>query len=147
MGGMENSLESVAHAFVRAINRHNLEALADLMPEGHRFIDSRGNVIHGRDNVCAGWIEYFRMVHDYSIEVQETFTKGPVVVMLGVAQGSYGVDGQLTKEDRWSTPASFRAFVEDDKVTEWRVYADNEPVRKRMRKQGQGGEVAADSAA
>jgi ketosteroid isomerase-like protein len=144
---MENSVESVARAFVRAINGQNLEALADLLPEWHRFIDSRGNVIQGRENVRAGWIEYFRMVLDYSIEVQESFSKGPVVVLLGIAQGSYAVDGQLTMEDRWSTPASFRAFVEDGKITEWRVFADNEPVRKRMRKTGQAEEVAADNAA
>jgi len=58
------------------------------------------------------------------------------VVMTGLAQGSYAVGGKLTPEYRWSTPAVFRAFVEDGKIVEWRVYADNEPVRKRMRKKG-----------
>jgi len=33
-----------------------------------------------------------------------------VVVMLGLAQGSYAVDGQLTELDRWSSPAVFRAL-------------------------------------
>ena len=131
---MDTSAEDVALEFVRAVNKQDLEALTGLMPEGHRFIDSLGRVLQGRDKVRAGWVEYFRMVADYSIEVHETFAKGPVVVMLGVAQGSYAVDGHLTMEDRWSTPAAFRAFVEDDKVTEWRVFADNEPVRRRMRK-------------
>jgi ketosteroid isomerase-like protein len=131
---MENSLESVAREFVKAINRHDLETLATLMPEEHRFIDSLGRVVEGREKVRAGWVEYFRMVSDYSIELQETFIRGPVVVMLGLAQGSYAVDGQLTELDRWSSPAVFRAFIDEDKVKEWRVYADNEPVRKRIRK-------------
>lgn len=133
-GRMEKSLESVAQEFVNAINRQDLETLATLMPEEHRFIDSLGRVLVGRDKVRAGWVEYFRMVSDYSIELHETFIHGPVVVMLGLAQGSYAVDGQLTELDRWSSPAVFRAFIDDDKVKEWRVYADNEPVRKRIRK-------------
>jgi ketosteroid isomerase-like protein len=131
---MENSMESLAYAFVDAINRQDMVALADLMPEGHRFIDSLGRVLQGRENVRAGWVEYFRMVADYSIEIQETFSKGPVVVMLGVAEGSFAVDGKLKELDRWSAPAVFRAYIDDGKVKEWRVYADNEPVRKRIRK-------------
>jgi len=106
------------------------------MPEGHRFIDSLGRTLEGRETVRAGWVSYFSMMADYSIELQETFSKGPVVVMLGVAEGSYAVDGQLTMEDRWSTPAVFRAYICCGKVKEWRVFADNEPVRKRMRKRG-----------
>jgi len=131
---MEKSLQSVAQEFVNAINRQDMETLETLMPEEHRFIDSLGRVLVGREKVRAGWVEYFRMVSDYSIELQETFIHGPVVVMLGLAQGSYAVDGQLTELDRWSSPAVFRAFIDDDKVKEWRVYADNEPVRKRIRK-------------
>jgi hypothetical protein len=30
------------------------------------------------------------------------------------------------------TPAAFRALIEDGKVAEWRVYADNEPLRRLM---------------
>jgi uncharacterized protein (TIGR02246 family) len=131
---MDTSLESVAKKFVVAINHQDIEALAELMPEEHRFIDSLGRVLKGRDNVRAGWVEYFRMVSDYSIELQETFIRGPVVVMLGLAQGSYAVDGRLMEPDRWSSPAVFRAFIDEGKVKEWRVYADNEPVRKRIRK-------------
>jgi len=136
MSGMEKSIESVAHEFVKAINAQDLEALTELMPEGHRFIDSLGRTLEGRETVRAGWVSYFSMMADYSIELQETFSKGPVVVMLGVAEGSYAVDGQLTMEDRWSTPAVFRAYICCGKVKEWRVFADNEPVRKRMRKRG-----------
>ena len=136
MGGMNILVEQVAHKFGCAINEQNLEALTELMPEGHRFVDSLGRVMKGRETVRAGWVEYFKMVADYSIDLQETFSKGPVVVMTGLAQGSYAVGGKLTPEYRWSTPAVFRAFVEDGKIVEWRVYADNEPVRKRMRKKG-----------
>jgi ketosteroid isomerase-like protein len=103
------------------------------MAAEHRFIDSLGTVFEGRDKVLAGWAAYFRLVPDYAIAVDKTLCDGPVVVMLGVARGTYAPDGQLRKENQWETPAAFRAFIEDGKVAEWRVYADNEPIRQKMR--------------
>ncbi|MGA2170359.1 MAG: nuclear transport factor 2 family protein [Terracidiphilus sp.] len=129
---MSDSAESVAQAFVRAINRQDVEALAELMAPEHRFIDSLGNLVEGREKMRAGWAGYFRMVPDYQIAVEEIFCDGTVVVMLGVAEGTYAPNGELRAENRWETPAAWRAFVEDGKVAEWRVYADNEPMRRLM---------------
>jgi limonene-1,2-epoxide hydrolase len=180
---MTDSGESVVQAFIRAINRQDVEALDGLMTEEHRFVDSLGGVTEGREKMRAAWAGYFRMVPDYTIAVEETYcdigNAGPstphpsdedlspgtpvpsaaadsaqddniflrsthddslflssaqgVVVILGVAQGTYSVDGELKPENRWKTPAALRAFIEDGKVAEWRVYADNEPIRQRMR--------------
>jgi uncharacterized protein (TIGR02246 family) len=123
-------------AFVKAINGQDVDALAELMTPQHRFIDSLGGVTEGRDTMRAGWVEYFRMVPDYTIEIKETFCDGPVVVMLGVVGGTYAADGQLSAENRWQTPAALRALVEEGKVAEWRVYADNEPIRQLIAKRG-----------
>jgi uncharacterized protein (TIGR02246 family) len=131
---MNNSAEGVARAFVRAINRQDVEALAALMAPEHRFVDSLGAVVEGREAMLKGWAGYFRMVPNYSIAVEETLCDGSVVVMLGVAQGTYAPAGELKPENRWETPAAFRTFVEDGQVAEWRVYADNEPMRQKMRK-------------
>jgi len=132
---MANDLaESVAHAFIRAINRQNVDALAELMTPEHRFIDSLGNSLEGREKMRAGWAAYFRMVPDYTVAIEETFCDGPVVAMLGMAQGTYTPDGQLNPENRWTTPTAFRAFIQDQKVAEWRVYCDNEPIRQRIAK-------------
>jgi ketosteroid isomerase-like protein len=131
---MNDLAESVAHAFVRAINRQSVDALAELMTEEHRFTDSMGNVAEGREKMRAGWAAYFRMVPDYTVAIEETFCDGPVVVMLGMAQGTYTHDGQLKPENRWTTPTAFRAFIQEKKVAEWRVYCDNEPMRQRMAK-------------
>jgi uncharacterized protein (TIGR02246 family) len=133
---MNDSAESVAEGFVRAINRQDVDALADLMTAEHRFIDSLGGVVEGREKMRAGWTAYFRMVPDYTIVIEETFCDGPVVAMLGMAQGTYAPNGKLKHENRWMTPAAFRAFIEEGKVAEWRVYADNEPIRQRMAKSG-----------
>lgn len=131
---MKQSTEAVARAFVQAINRHEVEALGALMAQGHRFVDSMGQVVEGRENVKMAWGGYLRMVPDYALSVEETIFDGPVAIMLGAAKGTYTPDGWLKAENRWETPAAFRALIKDGKVAEWRVYADNEPMRQRMRK-------------
>jgi ketosteroid isomerase-like protein len=127
-----NTAESAAQAFVRAINRQDADRLAELMTPAHRFIDSLGNVVEGREKMRAGWKGYFRMVPDYSIAVEEFYPSDPVVVMLGMAAGTYTRDGMLQPENRWQTPIAIRVLVENGLVAEWRVYADNEPIRKLM---------------
>jgi len=133
---MSESSIVVATQFVRAINRQDVDAIAALMTAEHRFIDSLGNTAIGSAAMRAGWAGYFRMVPDYSIAVEEAYSDGPVAILLGTAQGTYLAGGELKPENRWSTPVAIRAFVEDGKVAEWRVYADNEPIRKLMAKAG-----------
>jgi hypothetical protein len=153
---MKNSAETVARAYVEAINHHHVGGLAELMAHNHRFIDSLGTVVEGRDAMQVGWTEYFSMVPDYSIVVEESYCvvdpgssdpsappplfsgsalddRAALVVMLGVARGTYAPGGDLKAENQWQTPAAFRALIEDGKVAEWRVYADNEPIRRLMR--------------
>ncbi|MFY9855570.1 MAG: nuclear transport factor 2 family protein [Terracidiphilus sp.] len=130
---MNDLAESVAHGFVRAINSQDVEAMAELMTAGHRFIDSLGTAVEGREAMRAAWTAYFRMVPDFTIAVEETLCDGPVVMILGVARGTYAPDGQLREENLWETPAAWRALIEDGKVAEWRIYADNEPLRQKMK--------------
>jgi ketosteroid isomerase-like protein len=130
---MSDSAESVAQAFVRAINRQDVAGLVALMAPEHRFVDSLGNVVEGREKMRTGWAGYFGMVPDYMIAVEESYCDGPVALMLGVAEGTYAPNGELRIENRWKTPVVLRVQVEDGLVAEWRVYADNEPLRERMR--------------
>ena len=131
---MSNSSEAVAQAFIRAINRQDVDGLVALMAPDHRFVDSLGNVVAGREKMRAGWSGYFKMVPDYSIAIEESLSDGGVVLMLGMAEGTYAPDGTMKPQNRWKTPAALRAQVEDGLVAEWRVYADNEPLRECMRK-------------
>lgn len=124
--------ETVAQAFLRAINRQDADHLAELMSPTHRFIDSLGNVVEGRDKMRHGWAAYFRMVPDYSIAIEEYCPADPVVILLGIASGTYTHDDQLHSQNRWQTQIASRALVEDGLVAEWRIYADNEPIRKLM---------------
>lgn len=121
---------SVVLAFAHAINRQDPEQIATLMTEDHVFIDSLGTRVSGREAMKKGWAGYFRMVPDYTITIEETFANGPIVALLGTAQGTYAGAGMLNPENRWQTPAAWRAVVRGSLVAEWRVYADNEPLRQ-----------------
>ena len=128
------STVEVALSFAQAINHQNAEQLAALMTDDHVLIDGLGARIEGRSRVTEGWKSYFRMVPDYTITVEEVFEKdvNALVVMLGTAQGTYSRDGVLRHENYWNTPAAWRAQIRDGLVAEWRVYADNEPIRQIM---------------
>ena len=110
--------------------------MAALMTPGHRFIDSLCNVVEGRDKMRAGWIGYFKIVPDYTLAIEEIYVQAPVVILFGVAKGTFTRTGTLSPENRWRTPIALRVFVEDGLIAEWRVYADNDPIRKLMAESG-----------
>ena len=66
---MTESPITVAQAFIRAINRQDVEALSDLITDRYRFTDSLGNIVEGRTKMRAGWAGYFRMIPGYTIAV------------------------------------------------------------------------------
>jgi ketosteroid isomerase-like protein len=123
----------VVKEFVDRINAGDAAGLSTLATEDHRFIDSLGNVVTGREKIQAGWTGYFGMVPDYRLAAEQWITDGDVVVMFGTASGTYCPDGSVRPERHWSTPVCCRAVVNGDKLVEWRVYADNEPIRQLMR--------------
>ena len=46
----------------------------------------------------------------------------------GSAGGTIAANRKLPPENKWRTPAAWRAVVEGRLVKEWQVYADNKPV-------------------
>jgi ketosteroid isomerase-like protein len=123
----------VARDFADKINAHDTEELIALMSSDHIFVDSLGNRVT-RPAIEAGWAAYFAMVPDYWIKIDSAMGEGDVVAFFGSAGGTYvPEEGALNAENRWETPAAWLATVRDDKVSQWRVYCDNEPIRQRMR--------------
>jgi len=116
-----------------------MEAISQMMTERCRFIDSGGAAYEGRNLVTNAWRDYLAMVPDYTIKIERTFVEGAEVVILGTAQGTYCREGKLSPEDVWSTPAAWFARVDNGLIQEWQVYADNEPLRARMRRISSGG--------
>jgi ketosteroid isomerase-like protein len=126
----------VVLAFVNAINHHDIDRLCRLMTDDHLFVDTGGTQYRSRETMRSGWLGYFSMVPDYTIEVQEMVTDDPVVIVVGTARGTYSPDGNLDPADRWSTPGAWRAVVDGGHLAVWQVFADNEPIRQIMRKYG-----------
>lgn len=80
----------------------------------------------------AGWTNYFDLFPDYAVKVDDILSKGNMVGLFGTAQGTYSVNGEFVSENHWEIPAAWKAVVQAGRVSEWRVYADNEPVWKIM---------------
>ena len=110
--------------FVGAINEHNVEKICSLMAEDHIFIDSQGNETRGKEKMRTGWIGYFQLFPDYTIEITEIFLNGDTIAAFGFAGGTWeGLSDR--KENYWRLPASWKAVIKNGKIELWQVYADS----------------------
>ena len=94
------------------------------MTADHRFIDATGSVHAGREQMTAGWRQYFAMFPDYRVEIESTVEEAGLAAGFGWAAGAF--HGEAAKS--WRSPAAFRLVARDGLVAEWRVYADIEPM-------------------
>ena len=103
----------VVRAFNEAINGRNLRSLTGLMTASHRFIDSEGATVVGRDACVAAWRGFFEAFADYRNIFEEIEDVGDgVVVVHGRSECSFApLDG----------PAEWRAVVVDGRVDVWQV--------------------------
>jgi hypothetical protein len=124
--------EDIVLSFVEKINHHDAEGMFDLMSEDHLFVDSGGFQVIGRQKMKEAWMGYFQMFPDYFITVEWKIGQENTVGLFGTAQGTYSVNGKLIAENFWKIPAAWLALVEDNRMKEWRVFADLEPVRNIM---------------
>jgi ketosteroid isomerase-like protein len=123
----------VAEKFVDRINAHDVDGLVTLMSDDHVFIDSLGGKFSGPE-IETGWRQYFADVPDYWIRIDRVVADESALILFGTAGGTYVADGGIVKpENRWETPAVWRAVIQDGRVSEWRIFADNEPIRVIMR--------------
>ena len=129
MTGTPQPLE-VAMDFIKRINSGDLNSLCELMTEGHIFQDALGKRIIGRETMRQGWTMYFKLVSNYQVHAVEFFQTGDRLAILGTASGRY--TGGEANNNFWEVPAAWLAVVKDGLVAEWRVYADNQPLRKLM---------------
>ena len=124
----------VARRFVAKINAHDTHGLIALMTTNHRFVDSLGNA-STRPAIEDGWRQYFGIVPDYWIRIDRGLSDGDIAVLVGRAGGTYVPEGGTVRpENKWETPAVWIARTKGQRLAEWRIYSDNEPIRARMRK-------------
>ena len=120
----------IAESFVQAINAHRVDTLAELMTEDHVFVDSDGSEVRGRESMLQGWRDYFTMVPDYEIVVEQALWRDDTVVFIGIARGTFSHEGTLDPEHHWSVPAAWRAVVAGTCVARWQVYVNPEPMQR-----------------
>jgi ketosteroid isomerase-like protein len=114
----------VVEAFIAAINRRAPSEISSLMTEVHIFVDSGGRIQSGRENMAAGWEEYFRMFPDYRIRLESILGDKALVAVFGSASGTYNGKRGPIPENRIEMPAAWKAMVENGKIKLWQVYAD-----------------------
>ena len=122
-------------AFIRAINRHEIATLTNLMTDDHEFVDSLGAVERGKERMREAWIAYFFMIPDYTIAVEGVFTRDASVAVTGKASGTVAVKGELPPGNGWEIPIALLAEVRGGKIARWQVFADNDPVRQILNRQ------------
>ena len=128
------SVEDIARRFVEAINRHDPEAMFEMVEEDYRHIDSEGQIFDGRDEMSIAWKSFLKTVPDYTIEVSETFVSQGTVILVGKVMGTVASGGEEEPEDFWQTPTACRLVISGDRVREFQVFADNESMRNAMRR-------------
>ena len=124
----------VIETLADAINRHDLDAIMRTLDEGHVFVDSLGNEVRGVDAVRDAWRQYLAMVPDYWLRIEHGVLAPEYIALFGKAGGTLAIGGKVKKENWWETTAAWRAVVVNGRVAKWEVYADNEPIRKLLRK-------------
>ncbi|MBK6878714.1 MAG: Type 1 glutamine amidotransferase-like domain-containing protein [Ignavibacteria bacterium] len=117
-----------AIAFVEKINEHDIEGLAGLMTDDHKFIDSMDNIVTGKDEMTEAWKGFLSWFPHYEISIVNTLMSGDSVGFFGRARGTFGKKRPGVR-DKFDIPASWRAKIENGKVKEWQAIADNEAVR------------------
>jgi hypothetical protein len=109
--------------FNECINNQDNEKLSELIAPNYTFIDSSGEVTVGKDLNVKGWMEFFNLFPDYINHFQTLVSKENEVLAIGYSTCS---------DERLDGPVIWRAKVENDLVTEWRVYLDTPENRKAL---------------
>ena len=114
----------IVQDFANSINEHNVDKMCMLTTDDHKFIDSQGNEVIGKEKMRDGWIGYFQLFPDYKIEIREIFVNGDTVAAFGFAGGTFqGLSDR--KDNYWHLPASWKAIIKNGKIDLWQVYADS----------------------
>jgi ketosteroid isomerase-like protein len=117
--------KNIFYDFIHAINEHDIDKICLLMSNDHAFIDSQGNEVTGKDKMKDGWIGYFNLFPDYTIEITDIFANSNTYAAFGFASGTYKGLKSIKNKNNWKLPASWKAIIENDKIKLWQVYADS----------------------
>jgi hypothetical protein len=80
--------------------------------------------------MIEAWRGYFAIVPDYQVCVERLLEKGEDVALFGKAAGTHAPGSILDPKNRWEIPAAWLAEVRQERISVWRVFADNFPMRR-----------------
>ena len=124
----------IVNDYIKSINSHDINRLLELTCDDAEFIDSMGIDTKGKYEMQNAWNVLWTFFPDYTVQVKEVICKNGTVAVFGTAKGTLATDGRMLQENKFEIPASWTATVTDGKISKWRVYADNQPVRKLIEK-------------
>src|SRR5215510_7984236 len=107
---------ALVSAFNARITARDLDGLASLMSEDHRFVDTAGAVISGKPACIDAWRGFFSAFPDYRNIFERTQATGNVVAICGHS---------VCSDARLAGPVLWRADLRPPLVHEWRVLLDN----------------------
>jgi ketosteroid isomerase-like protein len=111
---MADAAESLVLAFNEAINARDIDQLTSLMTDDHRFIDSAGAVVAGKQACAEAWRGFFAAFPDYrNVFTSVSHQWAGVVEIVGSSECS---------EPVLAGPARWRVIVVNGLVDEWRVF-------------------------
>jgi ketosteroid isomerase-like protein len=113
----------IALLFNECINNQDIQELSNLMTEDHKFIDRQNEVTTPKEQTVKGWIEFFKNFLEYQNYFPQVESKGDTVIIPGYAIWANGEE---------KDHAIWVAKIQDDCVSEWRIYNDTTDVRKKF---------------
>lgn len=114
---------TIVKAFNDCIHNQDIDGLAALMSEDHTFIDRDGSSHGPKSHMTEGWKQFFEMFPLYKNTFTELKADENRVFVLGYAYWS---------EKEPYDPVIWTAKIENNLITEWRVYEDSDENRKRF---------------
>jgi ketosteroid isomerase-like protein len=124
-----SNTQDVAVRFNDAINARDLDGLAALMTDDHRFVDTEERADVGKTACVQSWRGFFEQFPDYRNVFMTIVLRGDVVLAVGYSTCSFAA---------LAGPAIWKATIRGNKVAEWRVYNDSEATRQTLNLTGEG---------
>ncbi len=112
----------IALSYNECINNRDLKGVIALMADNHRFIDTK-NRVENREQMETSWAEFFSEYPDYRNIFHTVISRNNLVILLGHS---------ICSEPVIDGPAIWTAKIENDLVTEWRIYLDTEESRSEL---------------
>jgi len=118
---MTRDVVETAFRFVESINHQDIEKLAKMMTDDHRFVDLSGDERVGRAVIRKGWLDYFGLCPDHIIHVCDFHQRGDRVFLIGRTTGSH-LD--LPWREEFQDTIIWIADVEGERLSLWKIVAN-----------------------